>query len=114
MKYLLWYIILFLIIFVVLYIFDFVIKDKKDNLGLSKGFRYITKKYNLNMDKSRVRILAKIIVLANAFILSIPMYVVFVFDLNYFAILGISFIIFIILFITIYNLIGCILKKKGW
>lgn len=114
MEYILWYIIIFMIIFLVLYIWDFYMPSRKDTLGDSKVFKFITKKYNLNMDKKRVRTLAKIIVTANSFILSIPMTLVLFIKLNYFESLGISLVIFIALILIIYNLIGYCLKKKGW
>lgn len=114
MEYLLWYIIIFLIIFIIYYLFDFRVKEKKDNLGLSKSFYFITKKYALNMDKKRVRTLSKILVLANSFIISIPIFLVIFNEINYFVILIISFFIFIVLILIVYNLIGYILKKKGW
>lgn len=114
MEYILWYIIIFMIIFLVLFIWDFYIPSRKDTLGASKVHKFITRKYNLSMDKKRVRTLAKIIVLSNSFIISIPMTLILFINFNYFASLGISFIIFIILILIIYNLIGYCLKKKGW
>ncbi|MCH5167326.1 MAG: hypothetical protein J1F35_05475 [Erysipelotrichales bacterium] len=114
MEYLLSYIIIFLVILSVLYIFEYSIKDKNESLGLQKSFRFIKKKYDLKTDKLRTRKLSKIIVIANTFILSIPIYIVMYCNLGYFQVLGISFLIFIVLILIIYNLIGYILKKKGW
>lgn len=114
MRYLLGYIILLLIIFIIVYVLTFMLKDKKNELGLSKSFRFITKKYDLKMDKRRVRTLSKIIAVANTFILSIPLYMVLVLNINYILSLAISLVIFIVLILIVYNLIGYILKKKGW
>lgn len=114
MKYLLGYIILFLIIFIIVYVFTFLMKSKREELGLSKSFRFIKNKYNLKMDKKRVRILAKVIAVANTFILSIPIYLVLVINIDYIFSLVISLVIFIVLILVVYNLIGYILKKKGW
>ena len=114
MEYLLSYIIIFLVILCVLYIFEYSIKDKNESLELQKSFRFIKKKYNLKMDKIKTKKLSKIIVIANAFILSIPIYIVMYCNLGYLQVLGISFLIFIVLMLFIYNLIGFILKKKGW
>lgn len=114
MQYLLWYVIILMVIFLVLYIVEFIIPDKKDTLGSSKVFNFITKKYNLSMTKKRVRLLSKIIVFVNAIILSIPMMIVLFVDLPYMSALGLSLIIFIPLILIGYNLIGYLLKKKGW
>lgn len=114
MQYLLWYVIIFMVILLVLYIVEFHIPNAKEMLGCSKVFRFITKKYDLSMNKSRVRVLSKVIVVANAFILSIPMMLVLFVKLSYFEAIGISLVIFIALILGIYNLIGYMLKKKGW
>lgn len=114
MEYFLWYVLILLVIFLVLYIFDFIRKDKKDNLGLAKSFQYIVAKYDLNMDKKRVRTLSKIIVFVNSFIISIPFTLVLFLEINYVLSLVVSFVIFIILILSLYNLVGYVLKKKGW
>ena len=103
MQYLLWYLIIFLIILLVLYILEFYIPDKKNTLGNSKVYNFISKKFNLNMGKKRVRILSKIIVFANTFILSIPIMMVLFVNLNYLEVLGISLLIFTVLILIVYN-----------
>lgn len=114
MQYLLWYVIILMVIFLVLYIVEFIIPDKKDTLGASKVFNFITKKYNLNMTKKRVRLLSKIIVFVNAIILSIPIMIVLFVELSYLESLGLALLIFVPLILIGYNLIGYLLKKKGW
>ena len=69
MQYLLWYLIIFLIILLVLYILEFYIPDKKNTLGNSKVYNFISKKFNLNIYKKIVIIFFKIIFFANTFIL---------------------------------------------
>lgn len=114
MRYLLGYIILFLIIFIIVYFITFILKARKDELGLSKSFRFITKKYDLKMDKKRVRTLSKIISIANTFILSVPIYMVLVLDIEYMVSLIISLMVFIVLILVVYSLIGYVLKMRGW
>ena len=114
MKYLIQYIILFLILFIVLYVVEFIMRDKNESLSLSKNFRFIKKKYKLKMDVKRTRLLSKILVVVDTFILSVPIFIMLFTDLSYFKMLGMSFFIFIILFVSLYNLVGYILKKKGW
>lgn len=103
-----------MVIFLILYVVEFIIPDKKGTLGESKVFYFITRKYNLDMNKKRVRLLSKIIVIGNTFILSIPIMIVLFINLEYLVALGLAFIIFIPLILIVYNLIGYILKKKGW
>lgn len=66
------------------------------------------------MNKKRVRALSKIIAVANTFILSVPIYMVLVLNVEYLLSLVISLLVFIVLILVVYNLIGYILKKKGW
>ncbi len=114
MQYLLWYLIIFLIILLVLYILEFYIPDKKNTLGNSKVYNFISKKFNSNMGKHRVTILRYIMVRDNTFILSITIMMVLFVTLNYMEVLGISLLIFTVLILIVYNFIGYILKKKGW
>ena len=87
---------------------------KKDTLGTNAGFRFIVKKYDLSMDKKRVRLLSKIICVVNSFILSIPIYIVLFIDIKRIYVILISFVIFMVGMLVSYNIIGLILKKKGW
>ena len=114
MKLVTLYALIFLIVFLVLYVFQYLLKRRKDELGLAKNFVFITRKYNLSMNKKRVRTLSMIIILTNTFIISVPMFIVLVGNINYFFAMFISLVICIILIIVMYNLIGYILKKKGW
>lgn len=97
-----------------IYIFDFTIKHKNNSLGTQRSFQFIVKKYDLNMNKQRVRLLSKIICFVNAFIISIPITIIMVLDIDYYISLFISFVLFIILILVCYNILGSILKKKGW
>jgi hypothetical protein len=114
MEYILEYFLILIVLFLIIYIFDFTIKSKNNSLGLQKSFQYIVRKYNLSMNKNRTRLLSKIICFVNAFIISIPVTIILLVDINYFLSLVISFISFIILILVFYNITGIILKKKGW
>lgn len=119
MQYVGYYFIELFIIFIFMYIFNYILKKKKNKLGSSAGFRYIEKKYNLNMDKKRADTLAKIIVLTDSILLSVPIYMcLFVLNMNsllkMIGLFALTFIFCIIFVIFSYNMIGKILKKKGW
>ncbi len=114
MEYIFSYLIILMVLFLAIYIFDFTIKHKNNSLGTQRSFQFIVKKYDLNMNKQRVRLLSKIICFVNAFIISIPITIIMVLDIDYYISLFISFVLFIILILVCYNILGSILKKKGW
>lgn len=114
MEYIFSYLIILMVLFMAIYIFDFTIKHKNNSLGTQRSFQFIVKKYDLNMNKQRVRLLSKIICFVNAFIISIPITIIMVLDIDYYISLFISFVLFIILILVCYNILGSILKKKGW
>ncbi|MBO5475296.1 MAG: hypothetical protein J5982_02180 [Bacilli bacterium] len=114
MEYIFSYLIILMVLFLAIYIFDFAIKHKNNSLGTQKSFQYIVRKYDLKMNKERVRLLSKIICFVNAFIISIPIAVIIILDIDYYVSLFISFALFIVLILVCYNIIGSILKKKGW
>ena len=119
MEYVGYYFIVLFIIFVTMYICSYILRKKKNKLGGSAGFRFIEKRYNLNMDEQRANTLAKILVFNDSFLLSVPIYIcIFIMDMSsiYKMILlfGITFIFCVVFVILSYTTIGKILKKKGW
>lgn len=119
MKYVGYYFVLLFIIYLVMYIGSYIPRGKKNKLGSSAGFRYIEKKYDLNMDKKRAITLSRLLVFDDAFLLSVPLYIcLFFLDtssipkmVGFVALTSLFCIVFVLLS---YNMIGKILKKKGW
>ena len=66
------------------------------------------------MDDKKIDALSKIIIIDNTLIISIAIELILRWNINYFVLAGVSFVLFIVLIIISYNLIGYILKKKGW
>ena len=114
MEYFLSYLMILMVLFLLIYIFDFSIKSKNNSLGMQHSFQYIVRKYNLSMNREKVRLLSKIISLVNAFIISIPIAIIIIWDIDYYISLIVSFVLFIVLILVCYNILGIILKKKGW
>ena len=113
MQYVGYYFIVLFVIFVAMYIGSFILRKKKNKLGGSAGFKYIEKKYDLNMDKKRANTLARILVFNDSVLLSVPIYDVSkVYRL--FILCGLTAIFCIVFVLLSYNMIGKILKKKGW
>ena len=75
---------------------------------------FIQKKYKLKLDDKKIDALSKIIIIDNTLIISIAIELILRWNINYFVLAGVSFVLFIVLIIISYNLIGYILKKKGW
>lgn len=114
MKYILSFCVVYFVIFIGLYLGFYWLRLKRETLGTNRAFRVLVKKYDLKMNKERVKYLSKLLVLVNTFIIAIPVTLFLYVDMNYFLILLISFVIFMILLLTSYKLIGVMLKKKGW
>ncbi len=114
MKYVLVYLLVLVIILAVFLIFNQVIRKKQDELGLQKSSKYIIKKYKLKDNKSNRNKLSVIMDVVDSFILSIPVFMIIEFDINYWLMVGISLVIYIVLMLIMYNLVGYILSKKGW
>ena len=119
MKYVGYYFILLFIIFIIMYIINIVIKGKMKRLGDSAGFKYVEKHFDLDMNETRARKLAKILTLNDSIIISIPIYIdIFLFTMDsplkmiLFFIL--SFVLFVVFILISYKTIGKVLKKKGW
>lgn len=114
MDYIFYYLAILLLSFVGVYIITYIIPAKKNTLGAQGAFQFVVKKYDLNMDKKRVRLLSKILAFINSFIISIPITIVLFVELDRWIIFLASFILFIVMMLGLYNLVGFILKKKGW
>ena len=65
MQYVGYYFIELFVIFVAMYIGSFILRKKHNKLGGSAGFKYIEKKYDLNMDKLSPKFVANIFGLGN-------------------------------------------------
>ena len=114
MNFLINFLITYAIIFIILFLFDYCLRLKGNRLGGTKAFQFIEKKYKLSMNKKRAKKLALTLVIFNSLIISIPIALMLTYEINIFLMLIIAFIIFILLILIIYNLIGYILKRKGW
>lgn len=108
------FLIVFLIIFIINYLLNYLFMKKNDNLIANKAFNYIVLKYKLKLDNKKINILSKVIIIINTIIISIPIEIILRWNFNYYLVISVSFILFIVLILISYNLLGYILKKKGW
>lgn len=114
MDYVVIYILILVVSLIPMLAITYYIPLKKDNLGSQSAFKYIVKKYDLSMDKKRVRLLSKLIAVVNTFIISIPIAMVLFGNMRRMWVFILSFVIFVVGIVSLYNLLGFILKKKGW
>ena len=114
MEVLLTFIVSFFVILIVNYIFNYIIKGKNKKLGTQPSYTYIVKKYKLKMDHNKTKILSKTIIFVNSLILAIPITVFMFVETHLALVCVISFVLFILLMFSLYNIIGSVLKKKGW
>ena len=105
----------FIVVFMVVYLFYlfFVIlrKNKLSKIKQSSEALLIKKKYNLKLNKISDKKLANIIAFSNAFIIATT-FIVIEFVSNFILKIMVSFVVLIVLILSIYILIGKYLKKK--
>lgn len=108
--------IIFLILFIIVYLFYFifVISRKKilKKFPNGKELTFLKYKYNLDYSKINIKVLAHVIALSNAFILSITVTIISIFD-NFLIQMLVGFLILIPLILIIYSIIGKIYSKKS-
>ncbi len=108
------FVIIAFIVFIINYLINYVHMKKNDALISNKALLFIQKKYKLKLDDKKINLLSKIIIVVNTLIISIAIELILRWNTNYFILAAISFVLFIVLILISYNLIGYILKKKGW
>ncbi len=108
------FVIIAFIIFIINYLINYVHMKKNDALISNKALLYIQKKYKLKLNDKRINLLSKILIVDNTLIISIALELIIRLNINYLVLAVISICLFIILILVSYNLIGYILKKKGW
>lgn len=108
------FVIIAFIVFIINYLINYVHMKKNDALISNKALLFIQKKYKLKLDDKKINLLSKIIIVVNTLIISVAIELILRWNTNYFILVATSFVLFIILILVSYNLIGYILKKKGW
>lgn len=108
------FIIIAFIVFIINYLINYVYMKKNDALISNKALLFIQKKYKLKLNDKRINILSKMLIIINTIIISISIEIILRVNINYFLLLLIVFILFIVLMLLSYNLLGYVLKKKGW
>lgn len=104
-----------LIMFIIIYLFYviFVInrKNKLEKMKKNAGVLYLVNRYNIDLNKVNMKVLAHLIALTNSFILSITLFILSFID-NYFLKILACFIIIIPFQYIMYMIIGKMYKKE--
>lgn len=111
MEKLIWFLIVFIVIYFFYFIFIICRKKKLEKFKTSVEVQFMVKKFKLNLDKLNIKLLAHLIALSNALIISITFTIVEFFD-NIILKLMVAFVTLIFLILVIYSILGKILKKK--
>lgn len=111
MEKLIWFIIVFSVIYLFYFLFIICRKKKLEKFKTSVEVQFLVKKFKLNIDKINIKLLAHLIGLANAFIISTTFTIVEFFD-NVIIKLMMAFVSLMFLILIIYSILGKTLKKK--
>lgn len=109
------FIIIFLIILIIMYIFDYKLRIKHNKIGTQNSYKYIMRKYKLKLKYVyQKKDLSLYITIINSFILSILIYLTLILDINYILKIVLGILITILLILIQYNVLGYVLQKKGY
>lgn len=111
MEKLIWFIIVFSVIYLFYFLFIICRKKKLEKFKTSVEVQFLIKKFKLNIDKINIKLLAHLIAMANALIISTTFTIVEFFD-NVIIKLMMAFVSLMFLILVIYSILGKTLKKK--
>ncbi len=105
------YIISFGVVYLIYLFLIIMRKKKKEKYTNSTEFKYLIKKYKLNVDKLNIDKLIHVLALSNAFIIATTVFIIGFIN-NYILKILVGFVILLPLCIFIYHIIGTYLKRK--
>lgn len=112
MKYIIMFVVSFLVVYLA-YLFTVILNKKKlKKFETSNQALYFTKKYKIKVSDKNVKLLANLVALSNAFIISTTLIVI---DLvpNYILKVLVAFVIIIPLILVLYHIVGLVMLKRG-
>ena len=111
MEKLIWFFIIFGLVYLFYFFFVICRKKKLEKFKTSTEMLFLQKKFKIDLEKHKLKSLAHMVALINAFIIGITFVVIELFD-NIIIKLMIAFIVLMLLIILIYGLFGKLLKRK--
>lgn len=112
MSYVILFVATFLIVYL-LYLLTVILNKKKlQKFKKSNQVLYFVKKYKLKVDDSNVKLLAQLVALSNAFIISTAITIVELVP-NYILKILVAFLVIMPLILLMYHVVGKIMLKRG-
>ena len=112
MKYIIMFVVSFLVVYLAYLMTVILNKKKLKKFETSNQALYFVKKYNVKISDKNVKLLANLVALSNAFIISITLVII---DLvpNYILKVLVAFVIIIPLILVLYHIVGLVMLKRG-
>lgn len=112
MKYIIMFVVSFLVVYFAYLLTIILNKKKLKKFETSNQASYFVKKYNVKVSDKNVKLLANLVALSNAFIISITLIII---DLvpNYILKVLVAFVIIIPLILVLYHIVGLVMLKRG-
>lgn len=112
MKYIVMFVVSFLVVYLA-YLFTVILNKKKlKKFEKSNQALYFTRKYKIKVNDSNAKLLANLVALANAFIISITIVIIELVQ-NYILKVLVAFIVIVPLILILYHIIGLMILKRG-
>ncbi len=81
-------------------------------LSVNRASQFIIRKYELKKNKKMEEKLNFVLVGVNSFILAIPITLSYFLQIHYMGMLILSFVLFMLLFYSLYHIVGMFFKRK--
>ena len=112
MKYVVMFVVSFLVVYLA-YLFTVILNNKKlKKFKTSNQALYFVKRYNVKVDDKNVKLLANLIALSNAFIISTTLVIIELVS-NYILKVLVAFVVIIPLILVLYHIVGLVMLKRG-
>lgn len=112
MKYVVMFVVSFLVVYLA-YLFTVILNNKKLNkFKTSNQALYFVKRYNVKVNDNNAKLLANLIALSNAFIISTTLVIIELVS-NYILKVLVAFVVIIPLILVLYHIVGLVMLKRG-
>ena len=112
MKYIIMFVVSFLVVYLAYFLTVILNKKKLKKFETSNQALYFTKKYKIKVSDKNVKLLANLVALANAFIISTTLIIIELVS-NYILKVLVAFIVIVLLILVLYHIVGLVMLKRG-
>ena len=112
MKFIILFVVTFLVVYL-LYLLTVILNKKKlEKFKKSNQVLYFIKKYKIKVDDNNVKLLAHLVAISNAFIMSAAITIVELVP-NFILKILVAFLVIMPLILIVYHIVGKIMMKRG-